>query len=311
MPKNRTTTIIAIRTLLQIPNVDEEIFDTDISDVLIDQALFEYSRVRPQELRSDYIGNAQASYHLPSNWTHGFSHASGIHNDDQGTDLPLDKNTYRVINPDRTQRRVSTAISGATSLTLVTVAQAAFFRDGDAIEIKNQGNETGMQQNWVASNGNATTGVVALSNALSATLSSSPVIRKARSLRFLDHNPTSSEYFALSYTALHVLTETEVTIYESDYNAFVALCASIVAQSISSKFSRSVDPALDADSVDFGNLAQQWSERAKELRAIYDSHMALKPDSAAVKAGGAMRAMEARLMDTSSALTHNRRGYRR
>lgn len=318
MPRSRTNTITSIRTLLQLPGNDEEIFDADISDVLIDNALQEYSRHRPQRLRFDFFGVGESRYHLPTSWTLGFSKMLGVYNDLGDSLRRLDPNTVALVEyVDRTQRALAAATSGATSVTFSTVANAAYFRKGDPIEIKNSASTTGMQNNWALADGNGTTGVLTLRNALSATLSSTPVVRKAWHMRFLDTSPNTTDYYALEYTAQHTHTETEDTIFDADYTAFTMLCAALVAQSLAGKFSRSVDSALEASAVDFGGLSAAWAARATEWRKLYEAHIAGGAVATAgaqgsnvLDAGGAMRSLEMRRMNGERPLLHSRRGLR-
>lgn len=303
----RSDTVIAIRTMLQIPNADTEIFDNDISDVLIDTAIKEFQRRRPRIVRADYLGNSQSNYHLPSAWEIDFSHVRAIYTDDQHTSLPIDANGYAVLRVDNTSRRVTTAISGATSLTVTTVANAAFYRDGDPVEIKNQNTDTPSQLNWVTANGNAATGAVTLLNALTQTFSSSPIIRKVNLLRFIDFLPSSVDFFSMEYTAPHTHDDTTNTILAHDYGAFVVLCSAITAEAIASKFSRSVEASLDADSIDFGTLAQQWSERAKMLRDSFEKQLggvAAGETARAISAGGKFRDVDNRLSTGGRLLFH-------
>ena len=266
--------------MLQIVNQDDLVFDTDITDVMVFLALAEYSKLKPRELRSEYIGQNKERYPLPSTWSDEFSSLHGIKLGDAGDDDDyIDENEYRIEKADETARPLSAETAGQSQVTLTTIANAGFFKAGDVIEIKASSATSG-EMNWAASDGNTTTGVVALVNAL-ATTYSSPVMRKRRYVRFLTLTPVSSDRFVLFHTGLHLHDDVVSTIPDGHYPAFCHLVTALTAHSISAKFSQYTDSSISADDVDFAGLADKWAELSRSHRNIYSSLLGAGLSSAA------------------------------
>lgn len=260
--------------LIQLIN-RELLTDTEIK-ALISDALLQYSRDVPLLAKSEVVGNGEHEYALPSDWATGFSYAEQIEYP-AGEQNPnfIDKNEYKVEEMvDSTERVLGTATSGQSQVTMDTVAEGVFFKSGELVYITHD-SDAENETNWVASDGNSTTGVVTLKNALAATYDTSPVIKKLPHLKFMTTAPVSSEYLVYYYKILHVLTETSSadTIYTVDFEAFTHLAAAYCALAIAAEFAKKQMSTFDADSVDFGAKSEQWQSVADKNMKIYTDHI--------------------------------------
>ena len=253
MPEHlRSTTLRVVRGLLQIPDTDQLITDTDITDTMIMLALAEFSKRRPRKVVTDYIGNSESNYPLPTYWSDEFSVIRRIYigEDSSEDDSQVDQNEYKLIDVDKTSRSLSAAIISTLQVTVSPVTAAAYFKDGDVVEIKASALSSG-ETNWVTADGNSSTGVVALKNAIAATYAT-PVMRKKKHIRFTMFSFESSDTFRVEYNGLHVHDDSETTVPEMDYSGFCHLIAALSAYAIAAKFSQHTEPALgDADAVDY------------------------------------------------------------
>lgn len=269
----RTDTIVAARRLLQIPNVDQEIYDSDIYDTIIQNALLEFSRVKPRRIPAAYYGNSEYNRELPSGFTEGQSVIYDIKpNVGQGRS-PLDPNSYYIVWVDKTEFGVATIALGATSFTLSTVANARYFKKGDVIRIKEVvGGTDVVETNWVSADGNATTGVVTLKNAAAVAYDSTPTVRMQDHIRFLASTPIATERFTVEYSGIHTHDEDTDTILAIDYGAFTYVVAAITAYALSAKFSLHTDPSFDADTVDYGSKQQHWADVGARYYDLFLKH---------------------------------------
>ncbi len=281
---NGNTGVVAGLTALQNTYDDTQIVqllerellsDTEIK-ALIDDAVLQYSRDVPLLKKFEVVGNSESEFALPSDWSVGFSFAENIEYP-AGDSIPnfVDKNEFKVEEKvDVTERVLGTATSGLSQVTMSTVGEAVFFKSGEIVFIShNSGGDT--EVNYVASDGNTTTGVVALKNALGATYNTSPFIRKLAHLKFMVSTPLSSEYFTWYYRIPHTFDDTSAndTIYAIDLEAMNHLAAAFCALAISAEFAKKQKSSLGADSVDFGVKSDQWKQVADANRKIYADHI--------------------------------------
>jgi hypothetical protein len=300
MPFYRADAISLVQSYLRLGAGQELIYDNEIGD-LIDNATQTHSKKFPREMRYDVIGNSEYNYALPSDWVLDFSTVLDVEFPG-GDQIPndIDRNTIRVIKVDTTARNVDNASSGATSITLSTVAEGGYFKDHDLLTITN-GTEasTVTQTNWASADGNASTGALALLNALSSALDTSPTVAKANHLRFTEDTPTSTNIFTLKYGIPHTLSDTVTTLNSADCHAFCHLPASLVAYAISAKFGKHQISTIAADSVDYGAKVEEWRGIAEDQRKLYNDHFGIadEGEGAGVLAVGS-------LVDTDFAYQH-------
>lgn len=265
-----TATTAKVRNYLNIRAANELLTDAQINEQ-IDSAVEQYSKDKARIGRFEVIGNGEHEIALPSNWVDRSSALLNIsiNAGDQTLDY-LDNNEYFVETVDDTKRTINNASAAATSVTITTVANAGFFKDGEIVTV---GDDDATETNWVTSNGNATSGAVALKNALANTYDATPYVRKLDHVKFIAIEPTSSEYFVLEYTLPQSHTNTLDTIPGSDAEAVCHLAASYSADSIAALFGKSTSGSFDGDSVNQLDKVAAWQEIAKAQRQIYKDQL--------------------------------------
>lgn len=95
-------------------------------------------------------------------------------------------------------------------------------------------------------------------------------------IRFLSDTPVATEEFRVIYTALHVLSDTQNTIPESDQDAVCNLAASLCSGALASAYAQTSDSTITADSVDHRSKSQEFTSRAKMQKQNYMNHLGLK-----------------------------------
>lgn len=90
-----------------------------------------------------------------------------------------------------------------------------------------------------------------------------------------NHAPASTEKMRVRYSAPYAADE----IPAGHFYAVCNLAAGLCAQTIASKYSRTSDSTIAADSVDHLTRAQQWSDRAREWIRHYEEQMGIRGDS--------------------------------
>lgn len=279
----RSDVIGNVRVKLQIRSSSSDTIEEGDIGLAVDNAVRRYSIDRPRVRVKEYIGNGQDRYALPSDWD-GFSSVDKIIFDLD--DEPYDANLYEIFaDVDITQRAVSNISSGATSVTLSTVAEAGYFKQGDIFSIVNDG--SAVATNYASGNGNITTGALSLMTAAGATYNSSPKIAKIPHLKFLERTPANSEFFQFKYRIGHtVADDAESSISAKDQDAFEHLAAALTAYQISAKYANTQEPSMDVDAIDYGSKASEWRAVAEAEMKLYNEHIGLGEDRK-VEAGGA------------------------
>lgn len=266
------TSIVAdVREILQITAANERLTDAEMQD-RVNDALDIYSKDRARILYQEYIGNSEHEYVLPSSWIVDFSIMRTIEwpGGSQVRDFE-DQNEIEIVRVDISERTIDSASSGGTSITASTATDAGYFKDGEIVTIKDDDTS---ETNWITANGNTTSGVIAIKNALANTYDATPLILKQNHLTFKEVEPNATDYFVVEYTAQHLLDDSgNDTIPVTDYNSFSHLAASLCAQSIADDFAKSIDSNFGADSVDHLENAELWRNIMKDHMKIYDNHV--------------------------------------
>lgn len=250
---------------------DRIISDTLIESLITEQVLYDFSMAFPLEKKRYYYGTAEYNYDLPSDWQDEFSIGKDIEFD-VGNQTPTikERKDWIIYEPDTTQYTLDNSTAGTTSLTLATANEAVFFNDGDRVMI---GDDDASESNYIATDGNYSTGVIIVSTATTYTYDASPYIRQKECIRFLYESILSSEAFLFTYTTAHTLTESSFTVPTTKQAAFKYLSAAIVAQVIANHYKFSSDSSIDADSVDYLGKAVLWEETATKFRNLYLPHL--------------------------------------
>src|SRR5574342_152365 len=276
MPVLLSEVLLNVRVKLQIRGTpDHTLVDDDIRKA-IENAAIRFSRDFPAEVSQEYIGNNEKTYPLPTNWDQ-LSVIDGIFF--RPYQFPYDRDRYLIDQKvDTTERAINNALLGATSVTCSTISEAGYFADGDVVASIN--NDEQAEQNWIAADGNASTGVVTLKNATAAAYSSTPKLKKLAYLIFLSITPSTTDVFKINYTKTHIVSEVsdDNTVLAKHQDAFEHLAAAFVAYAISAKYANTQDPSIDADAVDYGSKSTQWREVADAEMKLYEDHVGLNQE---------------------------------
>jgi len=92
-------------------------------------------------------------------------------------------------------------------------------------------------------------------------------------LRLLQHHVGADEELRITYTARHVLTATEVTIADADFDAVANLAASLCCRALAARFAQHSDSTIAADAVDYGAKVDQYTSLANSLYELYRTHV--------------------------------------
>ncbi len=95
-------------------------------------------------------------------------------------------------------------------------------------------------------------------------------------LRFTSSTPLSTEKIRVTYTALHILSDSQNTIPASDEDAVANLAASFCSHALASAYAQVSDATIAADSVNHRTKSQEYQSRAKDQKRIYLEHMGIK-----------------------------------
>jgi len=266
----KTASIADIRQILQITGSAELLADADIGD-RVDDATLLFSDDRPRILRQEYLGNSEHEFAVPSGWVNDFSTLRRIEWEaGNQTREFLEEDKFEVIRTDTTNRTIDNASSGATSVTISTATEAGYFKDGEVVTV---GDASNTETNWVTADGNTTTGVVTVKNALANTYNSTPYIVKQDHILLRSAEPSSNTYFVVEYTGRHTHDDSTDSIPTVDYRAFLHLGASLVAYSIADQMGKHVTTDFDGASTDHLENAEVWRTNGEKHQEIYESYV--------------------------------------
>lgn len=251
-------------------STSDQLSDTDI-DNCIDRAINEYEKDKPLIKYHSAIGNAEHEIVLPDNFVTGFSKLDKIEYP-AGDQTPsfMDPNDFDVVFVDTTERALDNNAADDTEITLTTPGDAAHFKDGEIITISDDDKS---ETNWVTADGNTTTGVVAVKNALANTYDATALVKKKDHVSLRRSEPLATEYMVFHWTAQHSLTASVDTIYANDYRSMAYLAAAYCSYSLAANFAFKQESSIAADSVDFGTKASEWESRGKIFEKIYNDHI--------------------------------------
>lgn len=94
-----------------------------------------------------------------------------------------------------------------------------------------------------------------------------------------NHSPASTESMRITYTAHYVLTSNAYAIPTVDFYAVCYLAAGLCCRAISTRYARTSDDTIAADSVDHSGRSERFAERANELIGMYNEHMGIGTDT--------------------------------
>lgn len=94
-----------------------------------------------------------------------------------------------------------------------------------------------------------------------------------------NHAPAVGESMRIRYTAPYTFdSDNDTTIPTQDFYAVCHLAAGLCCQAIATKYSRTSDSTITADSVNHTPRSSQFAARAKQYIAFYEQHMGLGSD---------------------------------
>ena len=273
----RTATITTVQSLLQI---NTSILASTDAGIAVDNAVMEYSKDRPYEVVDHLEGNAVFEYDIAyylANWIEDFSVVKNVEYPahSQVPEL-IDDIDWEVYKYDTSAYTLGTAASAATTVTMSTVIQAVFFKDDNSVYITDG---TNSEVNWLTADGNVTSGVLTLKNALSqAYTGTGAQIQHRTVLRFPYYEPNTTEIIRVIYTSYHTLSDAADTIPAADYKAVTWLAAAYAAYMLSAKYAQSTDSSISADSVDYLNKVDQWQSVGDKYISMYKRHLGIPTD---------------------------------
>jgi hypothetical protein len=124
-------------------------------------------------------------------------------------------------------------------------------------------------------------------------------------LRFLNDVPSASEKIRVTYTGIHVLSDSESTILEIDQDALCNLAASLSSGALASAYAQTSDSTITADSVDHMSKSREYAARARVQKQTYLDHLGIKEGEAAP--ASAIKDAKTNYPGGSDRLTHPRR----
>uniref|UniRef100_A0A6M3LDS5 Uncharacterized protein n=1 Tax=viral metagenome TaxID=1070528 RepID=A0A6M3LDS5_9ZZZZ len=95
-------------------------------------------------------------------------------------------------------------------------------------------------------------------------------------LRFLEDEPTATETFRVTYTALHTCTDAACTVDDFDAEAVQALAAACFCDMLATYYAQSTDSTISADSVQHDGKSRDYAARAKSYRKLYFDHLGIE-----------------------------------
>jgi len=96
--------------------------------------------------------------------------------------------------------------------------------------------------------------------------------------------------FRYKYTTTHIVSDTDCTIYENDFDAVCDLAASYCFRALAAKYSQTQEPTIDADVIDYARKADEYQTLAASALKSYTDHMGRGKD--AIERPGAMAVKE-------------------
>jgi hypothetical protein len=100
-------------------------------------------------------------------------------------------------------------------------------------------------------------------------------VGSARYLFFPNHAPATGENFRVTYTAPYVWTADVTNTPTNHFYAICNLAAGLACQAIATKYSRTNDSIISADSVGHTSRAMEFARRAREYIGLYEEQLGL------------------------------------
>ena len=124
-------------------------------------------------------------------------------------------------------------------------------------------------------------------------------------LRFLEDEPAADENFRVTYTSLHICTDSGCTVAAFDEEAVQALVAAFFCDMLATYYAQSQDSTISADSVEHRSKSREYAARAKSYRKIYFDHLGIKDGQ--TPAASVTRDQDKNASWASDRLTHKKK----
>lgn len=103
--------------------------------------------------------------------------------------------------------------------------------------------------------------------------------------------PSDGAAVRVRFSAPHVATDTEVTIFNGDEHAVCCLAASYCCGQLAGYYAQETSSTMGSSSVDHGSKSDRWIRREKELRATYQREIGASDQTVTPAAGGYANAL--------------------
>jgi hypothetical protein len=95
-------------------------------------------------------------------------------------------------------------------------------------------------------------------------------------LRLLNSTPSASEYTMVSYTSPHTVSDSSTTVPSSDFYAICYMAAAIACVNLAAKFAATIDPEINADSVNSIDKSRIWLELSDRYTIEANKRLGIK-----------------------------------
>lgn len=92
----------------------------------------------------------------------------------------------------------------------------------------------------------------------------------------LDRSLLAGEPVRITFTAPHVVSDTESSVPAAHREAVACYAASLLAEQIATVHAGTSEPTIAADSVDHAHPAREWAKRARDYRNRYFAHLGIE-----------------------------------
>ncbi len=105
-------------------------------------------------------------------------------------------------------------------------------------------------------------------------------------LRLKSLTPASGQTLRVTWTKPHVVDVTSSTIIAHDEEAVSNLAAAVGLRQLAAHYANTVDPTIQADSVNYRSKSSEYLKLADTLEGQYKQHLGIKDDTSEIVAGG-------------------------
>jgi len=98
-------------------------------------------------------------------------------------------------------------------------------------------------------------------------------------IRLIAITPSSGKSLRVLYTAPHIVDVTQSTISSQDEEAVADLASSIGLRDLAAVYANTVDPTIQADSVDYRSKSTEYLKLADSLEKRYRQHLGIDKDA--------------------------------